>query len=186
MGLFDSGSDSGDFQGDLQNVDLGDYVGGGVKKYRNFLRKQFGKSGRDVGQIYRDTAYNTMGEQQRMADIGLGQSVAQNFGWNAPTGLTAALQRRNALEQDYAGAALASKEAARRTKLQMGQALQGSKQAQVNWASGINAPWLQEQGMLSSMAAGAGAAGGSSAGSTIGAIGSGVGSLVQILGLFGV
>lgn len=176
----------GDFDGDLSNVDMEDYVGGGVKKYRNFVRKQFGKSGRDVGQIYRDTAYNTMGEQQRMADIGLGQSVAANFGWNTPTGLTAALQRRNALEQDYAGAALASKEAARRTKLQMGQALQGSKQAQVNWMTGINAPWLQEQSLMANMAAGAGAAEGSSTGSTIGAIGSGIGSVAQILALFGV
>lgn len=165
---------------DLDQVNLKDYnQNKGVKKYRGFLNKQFGKSGRDVGQIYRSTASDTLGEQQRMGDIGISQSLARGFGFNQPTGLSAELKRRNSLEQDYAGAALASKEAARRTKLQMGQAMQGSLQSGANYVSSVNSPWLQEQGLMAQMAAGEAAAEGQEDAATA----SSIGSIVSILSL---
>ncbi len=170
----------GSFDGDILEPDYKSYNKGGTKQYRKFLNKQFGKGGRDVGQIYRSTAYDTLGENQRNADIGLGESLTQSLGFNNSSGVGAALQRRSAMESDYAGAAVASKEAARRTKLQMGQALQSNKQAQVNHYTGIASPYLQENGMLSQMAAAEGAAEGQEEANTLSSIGSLIGILAML------
>jgi hypothetical protein len=165
--------------------DYDKYVGRGQRNYRRYLRTGFRPLGRESEQRTRAMMFETLGAQQSEANRAGTQALTQGFGLNNPTGLQAEMQRRNALQADYAGANLASREASRRTRLEMGQALQASKQAQANWYSTLVGPYLQQQAMESQLAMMGSQASGQQDAAIIGGIGSLLSSIVPALVLGG-
>ena len=121
------------------------YAGKKIKNYRKFLGQQIRPDEKGVEHLYRSQAYDILGAQQNHANRLGSQMLGATFGFNNPTGLDAALQRRTSLEADYAGANLASLEAARKAKIQAGQALEASKQNQVNWYTPLEGLYLGKE-----------------------------------------
>ena len=87
--------------------------------------------------MYRQRAYEDLGQQTMAATQGAQMGATSAFGFNNPSGITSSLMQRAYMSAPYGSADMAAEEAGRQSTIGTGNALMDAKQRHANWYASL-------------------------------------------------